>query len=113
MELNLILCSNKISVNRRVRRHLIRCQNVGCQFVESLKIIDIASSYLVSMCPRRHGLAFRAVACEARGPGFDSSSDQMVFLLNLGIGSWKNNESRHDKLDDLRDPCRYKREINA
>ena len=23
----------------------------------------------------------RAVACEARGPGFDSSSDQMVFSL--------------------------------
>ena len=25
-------------------------------------------------CPRRHGLVVRAAACEARGPGFDSSS---------------------------------------
>ena len=30
---------------------------------------------------RRHGLVVRAVACEARGTGFVSSSDQMVFLL--------------------------------
>ena len=26
--------------------------------------------------PWSHGLVVRAVACEARGPGFDSSSDQ-------------------------------------
>ena len=26
----------------------------------------------------------RVVACEARGPGFDSSSDLMVFLLSKG-----------------------------
>ena len=31
----------------------------------------------------------RVVACEARGPGFDSSSNQMVFLLFLGIGGRK------------------------
>ena len=31
--------------------------------------------------PRSHGLVVRAVACEARGPGFDSSSDQKVFSL--------------------------------
>ena len=31
--------------------------------------------------PRRHDLVVRAVACDARGPGFVSSSDQMVFLL--------------------------------
>ena len=34
--------------------------------------------------PRNHCLGARAVACEARGPRFDSSSDQMVFLLSLG-----------------------------
>ena len=30
--------------------------------------------------PRSHGLVVRAVACDARGPGFDSSSDQMFFF---------------------------------
>ena len=30
--------------------------------------------------PRSHGLVVRAVACEARGPGFNSSSDQMFFF---------------------------------
>ena len=39
---------------------------------------------------RRHGLVVREVACEARGPGFNSSSDQMVFLLFLGQGGRKN-----------------------
>ena len=39
--------------------------------------------------PRRHGLVVRVVACESRGPGFDSSSDQMVFLFS-GIGGRKN-----------------------
>ena len=34
--------------------------------------------------PMSHGLVVRAVACEARGPGFDSSSDQMVFF-SLGL----------------------------
>ena len=32
--------------------------------------------------PRRHGLVVRAVICEARGPGLDSSSDQMFFLFS-------------------------------
>ena len=32
--------------------------------------------------PRRHGLVVRAVACEARAPGFDFSSEQLVFLLS-------------------------------
>ena len=31
-------------------------------------------------CPRSRGLVVRAVACEARGPEFNSSSDQMFFL---------------------------------
>ena len=31
--------------------------------------------------PRSHGQVFRAVACEARGPGFNSSSDLKVFSL--------------------------------
>ena len=30
---------------------------------------------------RSHGLVVRAVACEARGAGFNSSSDQKVFSL--------------------------------
>ena len=47
----------------------------------------------------------RAVACEARGSGFDSSSDQMVFLFS-GIGGKKINGSRHDKLRDLEYPCK-------
>ena len=36
-------------------------------------------------CPRRHGLGVRAIAWKARGPGFDSSPDQMVFLLSSGL----------------------------
>ena len=32
--------------------------------------------------PMWHGLVVRAVACEARGPGFSSSSDQMFLLLS-------------------------------
>ena len=35
----------------------------------------------------RFGLVVRAVACEASEPGFDSSSDQMVFLLR----HWRKN----------------------
>ena len=39
------------------------------------------SSYTWKKSPRSNGLMVRAVACEARRPGFDSSSDQMVFSL--------------------------------
>ena len=39
---------------------------------------DIKRTFLT---PRSNGLVVRVVACEARGPGFDSSSDQMVFSL--------------------------------
>ena len=46
----------------------------------------------------------RVVACEARGPGFDSSSDHMGFFSPrykvVGI-----NGSRHDKLQDFVYPC--------
>ena len=35
----------------------------------------------IMICPRSRGLVVRAVACEAGGPGFDSSSAQMFFLL--------------------------------
>ena len=44
------------------------------------------SCYVWPLCqvsrrgPRSHGLVIRVVACDARGPGFDSSSDQMIFL---------------------------------
>ena len=31
----------------------------------------------LTWCPRSHGLVVRVVACDARGPGFNSSSDQM------------------------------------
>ena len=34
------------------------------------------------VCLRRRGLVVKAVAGKARGPGFDSSSDQIVFLLS-------------------------------
>ena len=37
----------------------------------------------------RRGLVVRTVPCEARGPGFDCSSDQMVYLFS-GIGGRKN-----------------------
>ena len=37
---------------------------------------------LGALSPRRHGLVVRVVACEARGPGYDSSSNQMDFLLS-------------------------------
>ena len=39
--------------------------------------------------PRSHSLVVRVVACEARGPGFDSISDQMVFSL-LGYEGGRN-----------------------
>ena len=38
----------------------------------------------------------RAVASEARGPGFDSSSDQVVFILSLGVGGREINGSGND-----------------
>ena len=59
------------------------------------------------ICPRSRGLVVRAVACEARGPGFDSSSDQMVFSL-LGYKEVGKNGSRHDKLHAVAYPCRKK-----
>ena len=40
------------------------------------KVVD----YSLTISPRSHGLVVTAVACEARGPGFDSSSDQKVLL---------------------------------
>ena len=36
---------------------------------------------IVGLSPRSNGLVVSAFACEAIGPGFDSSSDQMVFYL--------------------------------
>ena len=40
--------------------------------------------------PKSHGLVVRAVACEceARGPGFESSSDQ-IFFFSSGIRRWE------------------------
>ena len=38
-----------------------------------------ATALIKSVSPRSHGLVVRAVAREARGPGFDPSSDQMFF----------------------------------
>ena len=46
----------------------------------------------------------RVVACEVGAPGFDSSSDQIVFSL-LGCKEVGQNGSRHDKLHDLAYPC--------
>ena len=47
-----------------------------------LKISTISLYICLLFGPRSHGLVIRAVACEheARGPGFDSSSDQMYFF---------------------------------
>ena len=39
----------------------------------------------------------RVVACEAKGPGFDSSSDQMVFLI--GYKEVGKSGSLHDKIE--------------
>ena len=47
----------------------------------------------------------RVVACGARGPGFDSISDQMVFSL-LRYKEVGKKGSRHDELHDLAYPCR-------
>ena len=57
--------------------------------------------------PRSHGLVVRVVACEVRGPGFDSSSDQIIFSL-LGFKEVGIKGSRDDKLRDLAYPCRKK-----
>ena len=35
------------------------------------------------VCLRRRGLVVKAVAGKARGPGFDSSSDQNVFPISM------------------------------
>ena len=50
----------------------------------------------------------RGVACEERGPGFNSSIDQLVFLLSSGIRRYEKIGSRHDKLRDLAYPFRSK-----
>ena len=45
------------------------------------------TTYVTSTGLRSRGLVVRAVACEARGPGFYSSSDQMFFFspqVNIG-----------------------------
>ena len=41
------------------------------------------SIHIHKTCPWRHGLVVRAVACEARGPAFDSNTDQMALLLSI------------------------------
>ena len=42
--------------------------------------VGCCGSTLCLTCPRSNGLVVRAVACEARGPGFDSSLDQVFFF---------------------------------
>ena len=42
--------------------------------------------YVCSCSPRSHGLVVRAVSCEVRGPGFDSSSGQMFFFTPRVLG---------------------------
>ena len=65
----------------------------------------ISGLQLTLFSPRSNGLVVRAVDCEARGPGFNSGSDQMVFSL-LGYKEVGRNGSRHDKLHNLVHPCR-------
>ena len=50
----------------------------------------------LTLCLLRYGLVVRAVACETRGPGFNSSTDQIVFLL--GYKEVGKNGSRHYKI---------------
>ena len=52
--------------------------NAGIQTCAILSFFPLSKSALDR--PRRNGVVVRAVACEARGPGFDSSYDQMVFF---------------------------------
>ena len=73
--------------------------------------IQLGVSTVLCIFPRRHGLVVRAFACEARGPGFDFSTDQMVFLLSKGIGGRKN-VSTLDKLRGLVYPRRLKKAAN-
>ena len=74
-----------------VEKFCKRVAKVAAQLVEQmLPIPEICSSYpnigknylpiKNKKCLRSDGLVVRAVACEARGPGFDSSSDQKGFF---------------------------------
>ena len=45
-----------------------------------LLVPKLGKEHLDKLCPRSHGLVVRATTCEARGPVFDSSSDQMFFF---------------------------------
>ena len=64
-----------------------------------------ASIYNAKTSPRSYALVVRAVACEARGPVFDSCSDQMVFSL-LGCEEVGIKWIQKQKLLDLAYPCR-------
>ena len=54
-------------------------ENISRQLCLIVLAVELALFENVS-CPRSHGLMIRAVACEARGPRFDSSSVQMFFF---------------------------------
>ena len=56
--------------------------------------------------PRSHGQVVRAVTCKARGPGFDSSSDQMFFFSPRVSGGSNKKDPGTKILCDLAYPCR-------
>ena len=58
--------------------HFLAYLEKGKLFGKSLKTQKLNS---LLFCLRSNGLLVRAVACEARRPGFNSSSDQMFFSL--------------------------------
>ena len=76
------------SVNSAGSNSLISLEN--CQKIE-LDVKEIAAILAqvdsIWCCPRSHGFVVRAVACEARRHGFNSSSDQMFFLAWI-IAGW-------------------------
>ena len=57
-----------------------------------------------SELPKSLGVMVRAAVCEAKGPGFNSSSDQKGFFSLFGYKEVGKNGSRHDKLRDLAYP---------
>ena len=47
----------------------------------NFKSMILVKKYPSFECLRSNGQVVRVVSCEARGPGFDASSDQMAFSL--------------------------------
>ena len=69
---------------------LIESPLVNISSVSVTKLVDVErkiqdgyDGFLhLSTCPRSHGHVVGAAVCESRGPGFDSSSIQMVSFIS-------------------------------